>query len=589
MTAGQDTQPAQPTITHLFSKQKPFPTSSDRAVTISKAIAEYVLLDMKPLDTVDGVGFKQLINVLEPRYTVISRNHLLERYIVPMYQEAVEYVKLELSKGIRHAFTTDGWTSLSTESFITTTCHYIEPQTFTLHSIVLDTKYCPVSHTAENLAKEMETSIVKWNLKDPVSVTDNAANIVKACDLAKLPHIGCFGHTLNLAVNRCLSISEVSALLGKCRKLVSVFKQSSLKTSALHTAEVTLELQQLQVLQDVETRWNSALGMISRLLEILPAIWTVLYKDKKYVHLLPSDTDRKNMEDLKELLHPVEEATEKVSAEKYSTVSLILPTMERFIKHDFVPKPNDSSLIVKAKDAVRTDLLKRYNKDDEQALLLRATVLDPRFKRMQWLGAENREKVYSQLKQDMLKTKVKSETESAVSTEVYSREETATSEESNSVEVDEPASEEVGAQSSPEKKKLKKSCGETEENADFFDVLFVKEEKSKLTKLDMITREFDGYMKEEVTFKVHPILWWRINRDKYPLLAQMAMKYLHIPATSVPSERVFSTAGNILTKKRSSLTAENADMLVFLNKNYKKLRQINITAPECSNIKVEAI
>lgn len=144
-----------------------------------------------------------------------------------------------------------------------------------------------ISHTSDNLAEEMKMIIDKWHLKDPVSVTDNAANIVNACRVAELPHLGCFGHTLNLAVNRCLSVPEVSALIGKCRKLVSVFKQSCLKTSALNAAQETLDLKKLQVVQDVETRWNSALAMINRLLDILPAIWATLYKDKSILICCP--------------------------------------------------------------------------------------------------------------------------------------------------------------------------------------------------------------------------------------------------------------------------------------------------------------
>jgi hypothetical protein len=57
----------------------------------------------------------------------------------------------------------------------------------------------------------------------------------------------------------------VSALIGKYRKLLSVFKKCCLKTSALHEAQVSLDLKQLHVIQYVEIRWKSALLIIKRL------------------------------------------------------------------------------------------------------------------------------------------------------------------------------------------------------------------------------------------------------------------------------------------------------------------------------------
>ncbi len=42
-----------------------------------------------------------------------------------------------------------------------------------------------------------------------------------------------------------------------------------------------------------------------------------------------------------------------------------------------------------------------------------------------------------------------------------------------------------------------------------------------------------------------------------------------IPVTSVPSERVFSTAGDILSAQRACLKAKHVDMIIFLKKNMK--------------------
>ncbi len=61
--------------------------------------------------------------------------------------------------------------------------------------------------------------------------------------------------------------------------------------------------------------------------------------------------------------------------------------------------------------------------------------------------------------------------------------------------------------------------------------------------------------------------WWKGRAEAYPRLAALAKKYLSCPASSVPSERIFSLAGNIVSKKRASLKPENVDMLIFLKKN----------------------
>ncbi len=68
--------------------------------------------------------------------------------------------------------------------------------------------------------------------------------------------------------------------------------------------------------------------------------------------------------------------------------------------------------------------------------------------------------------------------------------------------------------------------------------------------------------------KCNPFEWWpKVGKAKFPNMYHLAMKYLSIPATSVPSERVFSSAGDILTQKRSRLGDDNARMLICLHAN----------------------
>lgn len=64
--------------------------------------------------------------------------------------------------------------------------------------------------------------------------------------------------------------------------------------------------------------------------------------------------------------------------------------------------------------------------------------------------------------------------------------------------------------------------------------------------------------------------WWKSHQAEFPLLANLAKTYLCIPGTSVPSERVFSSAGDIVNSQRSVLSPEHVDQLVFLKKNLSK-------------------
>ena len=65
-----------------------------------------------------------------------------------------------------------------------------------------------------------------------------------------------------------------------------------------------------------------------------------------------------------------------------------------------------------------------------------------------------------------------------------------------------------------------------------------------------------------------PLLWWEVTgKTKYPLLYELAIKSLIVTATSVPSERVFSTAGHVFNEKRRRLDPEKLDMIVSLHTN----------------------
>ena len=58
--------------------------------------------------------------------------------------------------------------------------------------------------------------------------------------------------------------------------------------------------------------------------------------------------------------------------------------------------------------------------------------------------------------------------------------------------------------------------------------------------------------------------YWKAKQYDYPVIARIAKDYLPIPATSAPSECVFSQGGDIVTKKRNRLTGDSIRMIVCL-------------------------
>lgn len=100
-----------------------------------------------------------------------------------------------------------------------------------------------------------------------------------------------------------------------------------------------------------------------------------------------------------------------------------------------------------------------------------------------------------------------------------------------------------------------------------FDALANKFYKKKQMSqaLDDEFTAFKGLPVMEIYKDSDGIIWWKLNKDKYPILAGIARCYLAIPASSAPSERIFSKYGLVWEKKRGNLIPETANDIVYLH------------------------
>ena len=81
-------------------------------------------------------------------------------------------------------------------------------------------------------------------------------------------------------------------------------------------------------------------------------------------------------------------------------------------------------------------------------------------------------------------------------------------------------------------------------------------------------RELEQYLPlPRLPHSEDPLNFWSTHATHFPCLSPLARKLLAIPPTSADSERVFSSAGNVVTPTRCSLDPVKVRMLIFMNKN----------------------
>ncbi len=279
-----------------------------------------------------------------------------------------------------------------------------------MRSVVLQTRPLYESHTSTHLAEELTNAVTVWNLKRPnvtlPVTTDNAANILSVIHEADgpRPQTGCFAHVANLTAKKAVSINLVSRLLGKVGKVVTFFHKSTTAQHVLTVKQNMLNLPKHKLIHNVVTRWNTIHEMLERFTEQQPAIYSALLdkhmkKSIKDISML-TDSDQK-LAELIQLFKPLKTVTTLMSSVTTPTTSMILPLRETILKST-APGDEDSTTIKEAKVAITNDLKGRYTESDLYNYLLKATVLDPRFKSLPSLDEDSCDGLYRDLITEIL-------------------------------------------------------------------------------------------------------------------------------------------------------------------------------------------
>lgn len=360
--------------------------------------------------------------------------------------------------------------------------------------------------------------------------------------------VPCLGHMLHNAVTKSLATEDIKRLLAHCRRIVSLFHCSQVYRTKLQKVLKDLKIPEKQLINDVVTRWGSKYKMLHRLKELMIATNNVLMDDRKYRDLTISWQQASLIDVILKSLEGFHTLTDSLSGENEVTISSAIPLL-RHINNLCKTEKEEDETSKAIKDTIK-DYFQLKLQVPELLMFLRvAEVLDPRY---QELSADDASITSLWLDLPSLED---------VKREILDRAPGIV----NSKESSEPST-----PAQPPTKKGKKSLVNLLMSNASASASAAESENAVTPQLEMsdkLERELNFFVRLKAGHDEDVLQWWKSHRVELPLLSQYARYVLSACASSVPSERLFSISGNIISKKRNALKPGLVDQLVFLAMN----------------------
>ena len=190
---------------------------------LNKLLVNFIVGTDQPISIVRHPDFVNLVSELNKSYKMPCINTVSKKLIPSITDNLKSILILEL-KGCQFiTITCDSWSSLSKNSYLGVTCHFID-KNMILVDRNLDLRFMSELKTAEYLFNTLNEILSEWSISNKIFalVTDSGANIFSAVNkfddnVLKIP---CAGHRLNLVANdllntRDIKVKKVKALRSK--------------------------------------------------------------------------------------------------------------------------------------------------------------------------------------------------------------------------------------------------------------------------------------------------------------------------------------------------------------------------------------
>ncbi|CAF1472314.1 unnamed protein product [Adineta ricciae] len=164
-----------------------------------------IILDSRPFNDFSKYGMRDFLTYTVPGYKPLHRTTVRKR-ISKLYHEHREKLRKILGGVSDLSLTTDIWKDSRHRCFIGITGHFYD-KNYTFTSLTLSFQMIRGRHFAIRLAKYIKREILALDIQDKVRsiTTDNAANIVGAISKVGIgEHYSCMAHNLHLMVKAIL-------------------------------------------------------------------------------------------------------------------------------------------------------------------------------------------------------------------------------------------------------------------------------------------------------------------------------------------------------------------------------------------------
>ncbi|XP_007956759.1 E3 SUMO-protein ligase ZBED1 [Orycteropus afer afer] len=533
-------------------------SETKRQQELTAAVMGFICEGLYPASVVDEPTFRLLLKTAEPRYELPSRKFFCTKAIPEKYAAVREAVLKELGEAPWCGVSTDMWYSENqNRAYVTLAAHFLtsaSPNSLSVSSRCLKTFEVPEENTAETITRVLYEVFVEWGVSSKVfgATSDYGNDITKACSLLDIPvHMPCLGHAFNAAIQQAFQLPKLAGLLLRCRRLVEYFQQSAVAMYMLYDKQKQKNVAHCMLVSNRVSWWGSTLAMLERLNEQQFVITAVLVEDSNSHHLMLEAAEWTTVEGLVGLMQPFKQVADMLSACKYPPISMVKPLLHMLLNTTLNVKETDSKEISMAKEVIAKTLSKTYQEMPEIDMFLNvATFLDPRYKKLPFLSAFERQHVENRVVEEAKGLLEKVDGGSC-----------RPAEDKLCALPDEPPAKQLVLASAPSPTSVINNM-----LAEIFCQAGGVEDQEE--RHAQVVEELSNFKSQKVLgLGEDPLKWWADRLALFPVLPKVLQKYWCVAATRVFPERLFGSAANVVSAKRNRLAPAHVDEQIFLYEN----------------------